>query len=357
MFTQHANKRPQRRLMVLMAVAVIGVFAFAGCNETSTDPSTNSLDVTGDLTMTEVIEKVKINDEQATAFAPALDRWRQQRRSGSTQQMGALTMLAEASELLDHEQMVALVNLVAEKRQERMQERGNVDQQRRGPGMRGGDNGPSREGQPGRMGPGGPNGQHGPQHGRMSGGLLEQLDLTADQQAAIQVAREEMRPAMQALSEQFRNGELTREEMRAAREQLREQMHATIADILTPEQNAQLAELRDAKILGHLESALERLQDNTGERQALVAQILNLTEQQIADATALRDQALVDFAAIVESLRSGQITGVEARQAVHDLRDASFTAFRDLLTVEQQELFDALKNMGPRGGRGLGCHR
>lgn len=159
----------------------------------------------------------------------------------------------------------------------------------------------------------------------------------------MKAARETMHTSAKTLFEQFRAGTITKEQLHDAMQPLREQMWTTIEGILTPDQLTQLNTLRDAKILAHLEKALERVQANITNRLPLIARILNLDEQQLAAATTLHAERVAALSAIVESLRSGQTTGEEAKLAAQALRAQSLDDFRALLNAEQQEIFDALK--------------
>ena len=73
------------------------------------------------------------------------------------------------------------------------------------------------------------------------------LDLTGDQQSALAAFREESRQAHREIRNQVREGSLTREEARPLLEAQRTARQAALADILTPEQLAQLEELRNAR--------------------------------------------------------------------------------------------------------------
>jgi len=203
------------------------------------------------------------------------------------------------------------------------------------------------------LGPGGEHWRQGPRDGRGGPGmgLLQELGLDETQQAAVQAAREAMHAAAQTLFEQFRAGTLTREELHAAMQPLQEQMWTTIEGILTAEQLAQLNELRNARVLAQLERALERIQANLTEKLPLIAQILGLDEQQLAAATSLHEERVTALTGIIESLRSGQMSGQEAREAAQALREQTLADFRALLTAEQQEIFDALKTLQHRGHR------
>ena len=361
MNTRLEIRRRPRFALILGTAAVAASLALSGCYESATDPSDNvAAVVADDLTIAELMEKVQISDEQAASLGPVLETWRQQRGSGNENAMGALRMLADASDILDHDQMVDLLALLDEKRQAAMQQGqqrghgqggpGSVGNRQRQPGSQTGRGGPGgRGGQPG------PGAHHGPRdgHGGPNGGLFQELGLDADQQAAVKAAREEMHTAARALFEQLRAGTITKDELHAAMQPLREQMHTAIEAILTADQLAQFTELRNAKVLEHLEKALERVQAHGTEKLALVARILEMDEQQIAAATTLHAEGLTALSAIIESLRSGQTTGQEAKQAAMDLRTQGRDDFRALLSADQQEVFDALQSLHQgRHGRG-----
>lgn len=84
--------------------------------------------------------------------------------------------------------------------------------------------------------------------------LADDLNLTDEQREQLATLREEQREESQALAEQRREAtEEQREAARAAAEERREAQQARIAEILTPEQMAQLEENRTA--------AMEQRQD------------------------------------------------------------------------------------------------
>lgn len=356
MFTRPRNHRRRHLTLILGTLALASSMVLSGCYESATDPSDNTVtEAAIDLTLEEVMSKVQISSEQAEALAPLLDTWRQQhrqqKRSRNGQQLVALRMLADASDVLDQGQMLGLMELLREKRQAAFQNGSLCGEGPFGPGPGQGP-GAMRERQRGpHAGPAGPGGQGcnhgGPRDGRHGpgAGFLSELGLDEGQQAAVQAAREEMHAAAQTLFEQFRAGSITREELRAAMQPLREAMHTRIEAILTAEQLAQLTELRNARTLSHLETALERLQTNLSDKLPLVARILELDEQQIAAVTALHEDRIAALSAIVESLRTGQTNGEEARDAAQALRAQTMDDFRALLTAEQQEIFDALKSL------------
>lgn len=356
MFTRHSTRRGSRFALLAGALALVASFALTGCYESSTDPGddTATTAVLDDLTIGEITEKVQITDEQAQALAPVLERYRQNRSNREMRRLGTMQMLAEASDVLDAEQMQQLVDLLVEKRQERRREHRQQRMEQRQQQNPGGLNGGPGRG-PGPRGGMGPHRGKGPGDGSgPGGGLLSQLELSAEQQEALAALREEHHAARQALVTQFRNGEITEEQFRAAGQELREQHRAAVAALLTAEQNAQLAQLRAERVLQHLERSLERLQERAEQHLALMTRILDLTDEQVAAAQALHEDAVTTLSGIVESLRGGALSADEARQAAQDLREQSRTAFRDLLTPEQQTLFDALEQLrgGHRFGRG-----
>ncbi len=76
---------------------------------------------------------------------------------------------------------------------------------------------------------------------------VEALELTHDQQGALAALREDSRQAHRAIRDQVKEGSSTREDARPLMEAQRTARRAALAEILTPEQLAQLEELRNAR--------------------------------------------------------------------------------------------------------------
>lgn len=89
--------------------------------------------------------------------------------------------------------------------------------------------------------------------------LSDDLNLTDEQREQLATLREEQREEAQALAEQRRDAtEEQRETARAAAEERREAQQARIAEILTPEQMAQLEENRTA-VMEQRQDRMERM--------------------------------------------------------------------------------------------------
>lgn len=348
MTTRRIPRHRSLRALSWGAAALLAVFAVSGCYESSTDPAdiTAETEVLSDLTVSEIVQKVQIDDEQAAALAPVLERYRAERGDRRARHQNALRMLADASDILDQEQMGRLVDLLVEKRQERWQQRMEQRRQAFRDGKRRG------EGPPGMVGPAGRKMRQG-----FGPGPMQDLELTAEQQQALDALREQHHAARQALRQQARAGSLTREEMHERRREMHAQHRDAVEALLTPAQKDQLARARNARALERRDRSLERQRTHGNERLTLVARILELDDEQLQAARTMHQEAITALEANLEALRSGALDAQQSGDAARALRDDSFAAFRTLLDAEQQELFDALQQLQHRRGHRFGPRR
>jgi len=201
-----------RRLTRITAAAIF-LLVLAGCQTSDSTTQTTapeSTSVTGQglelLTLADVQAKISLNDETATKMTAALEKWRQGNElavldramgkghgpwMGGEDEPPVHTFLMESSTFLTTDEMVTLVNLIAEEREERFKQ---FAENRRG--MRDGG---------------------GPRHGRRGNGdpLFDDLNLTDDQKKALEEARD-------ALRDEFEPGE--------RRDNVRDAMHEKLKE-------------------------------------------------------------------------------------------------------------------------------
>ncbi len=99
---------------------------------------------------------------------------------------------------------------------------------------------PARPERAGPGGPGGPGGRGGDRLAMMS----EQLNLTADQKTKVQAILESERKSLEALRE---DSSLNQEARRAKMQEIRQSFAGKIREVLTPEQQAKMGEMRGAR--------------------------------------------------------------------------------------------------------------
>ncbi|MFC1572719.1 Spy/CpxP family protein refolding chaperone [Candidatus Eisenbacteria bacterium] len=381
------------RWMSTLSTVALGAFVSvltltAGCSEsedtqvqslispqTSANTETSSL-MMGPPTLAEIADEVSLRADQETKMAAALESWRtaaesraaiagEERRSGrpggrrdGSQRGGPahghgphgrfqpagggerplFTFIEVSADILDTDQFVNLLRYLGE-RQEAHQE---MCAERRSEyrGRRGMDHGGA--------------GHAGMDRGPRFDELADELGLTEEQRAAIQEARTEMREARKALHDEFAGGEFT-DELRDRMKEIREQFQAKLESILTAEQLAQLEELRNERRVERWEERLASFDERDGRHVEFLTTVLDLTDTQVEQLTAITENAHARARAILEGLIAGSITMEDAhtqRAAIHEETEA---AIRAILTPEQIEIFDALRNLrshrhGPKAG-------
>lgn len=177
----------------------------------------------------------------------------------------------------------------------------------------------------------------------------EDLGLTDAQIAEIDALREELRTAMQALHEQFRNGEIDREAVRTAADALHEAQRASIETILTEEQLAQLEAMRSEQALEHFAERLDRIGDrDLDERVSRMTEQLGLDDAQVTALTQIFEAAATSETAILEAAVAGESSVDATREALDNLREATRSSIEEILTEEQLQM---LEQMGPPEGQ------
>ncbi|MEJ2151866.1 MAG: hypothetical protein P8Y29_02675 [Gemmatimonadota bacterium] len=169
-------------------------------------------------------------------------------------------------------------------------------------------------------------------HGPRGGPARLLQDATDEQRQAIREVLESSRPEFEVLRERLRNGEITPQEFRAQAQGLRQAVHAKIEPLLTAEQRAALDE-RHAQRETFMEEA-----------RASRIEVLGLTESQIAELEALKEQRM-----------SAPLGDVSIAERIAALREAMAAILSDT-QMEITSLYHALRagvvradRRGPRG--------
>lgn len=146
-------------------------------------------------------------------------------------------------------------------------------------------------------------------------GAFHDAGLTDEQRAGVRAALQAARQEIEAIRARLRSGEITIEEARALVRRVHESLLETLSTILTPEQLEEL----------------HRPPHRPGPPPAPM-----FTEEQMTQILALRQE----LAAFVESLRvrvrSGELTGEEAREQLRQAVQRFNAAVCSILTAEQQ---------------------
>lgn len=207
-----------------------------------------------------------------------------------------------------------------------------------------------------RRGGGGQNGQGGFRPGGHGGGVLSQVDLTEDQEAAITAIRESYKLAIEAVLAQ--RDTLTREEIKEQLVAIRDQAQVEVEAVLTADQLQQIADLKAAAEAARAEREAQR-EANRAAADLVKIEVLGLTDQQIADLDALKASAEAERDAIRQLADSGASDeDIQAAiEAAHTARQDALAAIVDDTQLEIIMIHGALasrmqKRRAGRGGHG-----
>jgi Spy/CpxP family protein refolding chaperone len=181
----------------------------------------------------------------------------------------------------------------------------------------------------------------------------EELGLSEAQQAQLQAALDAHREAMDALHEECA-GNADRDACREKAQQLREELRTTLAGILTAEQTARLAEIRSERRAEMEERHDANVEQRTERHIGFLVSVLNLDEAQQQQLRAVLDSAREQHDRIREDLRNDQIDPEEAAARMEEIRNQTQASIREILTPDQQVLFDGLAELCPGPGAGFG---
>lgn len=168
--------------------------------------------------------------------------------------------------------------------------------------------------------------------------FLSQIELSDDQQKAIDTARGESREARRDI---FSNDELSREEKIDALRSLMDETEKSINDVLTPEQRAEIERLKAERVEARLDRRMKKLTER-----------LSLSADQ---ATEIR-QIYVTARGDIETLKDSDLPREEKREEFQAIKDKIKTDIAVLLDDGQTEIFNNMNarrsNRGRRNRRG-----
>ncbi len=349
-----------------LGILLMALAAFVGCQDSASNSGATALGsavpgTDGQLTgfnppsIDDLADELNLTDEQKTemeaaltALNTAMEEQRAERQQNrQNRQPGERpgrfnrpdgpppmhTFLVTSADILDNDQLVALIEFLEEHRQERRQQLQGQRGQGRGPGQ---------------------HGMRGEGHGFMQRHLEEmadQLELTDEQIEQLRAAHQEMRESIRELMQQNpgRPDEATREQMRALHESMRE----TMESILTPEQLEQLEAIRDER---HEERSAER-QANFAERQErhldFLTNVLGLTDSQRDQIESIMMDAHEQMVELHEQMRDRDADREALRDQAQEIRENAAASILAVLDEDQAKIFEALKDLMPgRGGPG-----
>lgn len=169
------------------------------------------------------------------------------------------------------------------------------------------------------------------------GRLGESLNLTADQKANIKTIADMMKQQVKAVRD---DKALTAAQQKARIKEIHQERKAQMDQVLTSEQRQKLSEIRD-KAKSERKQGLEK-------RKAALAK-LNLTDDQKAKMKAIHQSAGIQ----TKALRDDKPLSPEQRKAkMKEIRQSTKDQIRQILTPEQQKMFDEMKgNAKCRAGK------
>lgn len=365
----------QRYHYGIMGAGIFILLAFlVGCQGADSDPKSSALGLTSPdaseaastfapPTLGELLSRVELAGEQLQPMETALERWsvvvqarhetvRTEGRRGKRgdprrggrgygtqggQQPPLQTFLMECAEFLEPEQLVTLVELLAERR----------DGHRKAFAGRRPDRPRGRH-----------DGKRGEQfEGRRPNRVIDELDLTEQQQTALQEARDQSRAAIQALIEgsggRGQVDEATREKTR----EIRQQMKSKLENILTPEQLSQLEGLRDERRAEMTEQREDNFTQMLERRVEILSQVLKLNETQRQQIVEILTRSHEQLHALRQNARVEDKSFADIRAEAERIRQESTAAIKEQLTAEQAAVFEALQTLLPRRGGPQREHR
>jgi len=184
-----------------------------------------------------------------------------------------------------------------------------------------------------------------PQH------LTKELGLTPEEEAAMKSLHEDARPQISKQFEAFYAGTITHEQLYAALTEIHDAVREKLATILTAEQMAKFAALRDQRQDQHLDRKLERIDGHVEEHTAWLDAVVNLNDaQQSQVRTALTTFASAQKAAL-ETLPSDSSTRAKLHETMMTAHDALETAVKEILTDAQWSRLEIVLPLLPHGPR------
>ncbi len=350
----------QAGIMTLFAAFLMGcVDSDRSAGQTPTGPQLSGVTESADdvPTWEELKTGLNMSDGQIDGMSRAHDDW--ERGEGKPGEQGSagnsldgregmIAFLEESRAILDQEQFVELLGFLGDRPAPEMDQGAGRD----GMQGRGGERPPRGEGRPGMGGDRPPRNGQKPQ-GEM-GEWIAALDLSDEQQAALEALQETRHDQMRSLHDDLRAGNLTNEEFREAADALREEGREAFESILTAEQLAQFEEMRTEKELDRIADRLAKLQDADPTRKIeFLTTMLLLDEGQVAEFTTIIEGGQNGQIALLESALAGEISVESLREQSAAARDGIKTSLEAVLSDEQLEIFDLLTKLlhRPKPGR------
>jgi hypothetical protein len=342
-------------LAALCAAIVVCALGVTGCSESGgpgrdvvAEPEASGATTTAAAyvpTLAEIETRIELREPQVAALGAALEElksqagaiggprrgWKPPAQGGDAASIGPeagdrpiLRFIERSAQVLDPPQLVGLLTLLGERREQWRQGREDrmTADHRRPQSGRGGDR-PAREIEQ-----------------RLSE-LADLLGLSAEQREAVAAALREQREALRELRPGTSGEGRTPESMERRRE-IREAFEAKLTAILTPGQlevleahRSEQREQRTAQRDARLEQFHERMIE-------LLTNTLHLDAAQVEAVTRIQNEARDRTQAIHEAARTAQLPPADVRAQIEQVQAEARAAIAGVLTEEQRQVFEAL---------------
>jgi len=347
-------------MLLLIALGIVAAGVLLGCQGSDGDGATGSLQPNAESaarfggfrmappSLEQVKSAVALTEDQTARMAVALGDWdeaiarrqEERRASRAEDQRGRAwpgdrsfsrqpmpQFLLAASDVLTVEQFVALTELLAAQKEDRAQTRRSALDKKRDRIQR------SQE-------------DSRPRGERILGEFSETLNLSEMQQNDIEQAFAAMREQMRALRDARRSDwRDTREESRTTREAL----DARIREILTDEQYRQLEESRSQRRDERRQQIESFRRDRLSDRLEFLTEILDLNTDQLQQVRSILTRADAERTGLWQPGRGKVDDRAVRREAFDAVRDRANEQIRDVLSAEQEVVYQALRNLEPEG--------
>ncbi|MBZ0267069.1 hypothetical protein K8I85_02850, partial [bacterium] len=176
------------------------------------------------------------------------------------------------------------------------------------------------------------------------------LDLSAEQRTALHDALKTSHDTFRDLRQQFRDGAITAEQLRDAAHDARVALEEQLADLLSADQYALLMDTLAEHRTEMINRRLANLEEGAARRLEFLQTVLQLDDAQTAQVESILADSMDARRTILVSLRDGVIEIEEALYQGYLIAQSTAAAVRDVLTPEQQAVFDALRTLLPGHG-------
>ncbi|MEZ4648461.1 MAG: hypothetical protein R3E97_06650 [Candidatus Eisenbacteria bacterium] len=226
-----------------------------------------------------------------------------------------MTFLSTAADILDRDQFVILAQYLAENRPARPDRGDRPDHEKLGERF----------------------GRH----------LAEELGLSDEQIESFRTVVSSYREQFRDLREAVRDEEMGAAEALSQALTLAGSMKTELAAILTADQLSAFQELKAARMAEGIERRIDNLDERMTQRAEFVAAVLDMDDAQTAQTLSIFQNTVTQRTEILNGLKDGSIDPEVAAFRLLVIEKDAWDAVYAILTPEQQESWEALKDMLP----------